>query len=460
MANAMLARGALGPAAARGLLLEGTRALRPQRRVGDRRELAARASEGCGANDPAARSAYVHLPFCRRKCFYCDFPVVALGEGATELRVQEPEIYGRYVSTLLREMEHYGGGGKLRTVFFGGGTPSLIPPRHLERVLGRLDDAFGIDWGNAEISMECDPGTFDLQRLVEYRSLGVNRVSVGVQSFDGRLLELCGRSHGEGDVLRALDDVRAAGFDSWSLDLMFGLPHQTAESWAETLEMAVAADPDHVSCYDLQLEDSTPFARWYTEGEGPLPSEPLAADLFRMASRELQGAGYSHYEISNYAREGHECRHNLAYWRDDPFYAFGVGATSSLHGRRVARPKKLSRYEQWVEGEGRKVGFPPPDWSGAPLREDEDERLLDLIMLSLRLKSGLRVNGLNERFGRAGRDVERRVLAAVEGHAAEGLVSVSEGGHAIRLTDPEGLLLSNSVISDIFVALDDDEDGE
>ncbi|QDZ20905.1 oxygen-independent coproporphyrinogen III oxidase [Chloropicon primus] len=453
----------------RGLLRGSPRAETPGLRRGAPCLLHARGateSEGRGENggrfggkDPGARSAYVHLPFCKRKCFYCDFPVVALGSEATGTEA-EPPIFESYVNLLEREVGRYAsdaargssGGKKLDTVFFGGGTPSLIPPRQLERVLRRLDDTFGIEWEGAEISMECDPGTFDRRRLRDYIDLGVNRISMGVQSFDDRLLELCGRSHTLREVYQAIDDLHAASPASWSIDLMFGLPHQSLRAWEKTLDEAVAAEPSHVSCYDLQVEEATPFARWYEVGMAPLPDEDTSAEFFKMASRRLGSEGYSHYEISNYAREGHECRHNMAYWRNSPFYAFGLGSTSNLHGRRVQRPRKYKDYEAWVEDHDRRYLELEQRGSGGEAEEQVVlDRLLDEVMLSLRLKDGLRVAGLDETFGGCGiADVEARIMDAVTVHIEKKLVLLSEDGKSIRLSDPEGQLVSNSIISDIF----------
>ncbi len=294
-----------------------------------------------------AAAAYVHLPFCNKKCFYCDFPVVALGETTPD-DARDAHFEG-YVGLLLDEIAAQPRARPevpLRSVFFGGGTPSLIPPALLARVVDALDAKFGIA-PDAEVSMEADPGTFDRQKLSAFARLGVNRFSVGVQSFDETLLAACGRSHNLADVYRAIEDMHHVGPASWSLDLMFGLPHQTPEVWESTLAEAIAADPPHVSCYDLQIEAGTPFDRWYEVGRAPLPAEDAGASLFRLASSLLTGAGYYHYEISNYAREGHECRHNYAYWHNRPFYGFGLGATSHIAGHRVQRPKRMAKYRQW-----------------------------------------------------------------------------------------------------------------
>jgi oxygen-independent coproporphyrinogen-3 oxidase len=415
--------------------------------------------------DEDAASAYVHLPFCKKKCFYCDFPVVATGKD-TAPGSEAASRFDRYVDKLIKEMQAYQVKSSekeekesssndnlrrpLKTVFFGGGTPSLIPPAQLERILDSLRDIFGID-ADAEVSMEADPGTFDRQKLRDFSSLGINRISMGVQSFDSKLLEVCGRSHNVVEVYQAIDDMHAVSPPSWSIDLMFGLPHQTLQTWEHTLGEAIKADPHHVSCYDLQIEESTPFARWYEVGAKPLPDEETGADFFKMASERLGAADFLHYEISNYAKAGHECKHNRAYWHNDPFYAFGLGATSYLHQRRIKRPRKMKEYETWVD-QGQPIDKILQQQQEQDVCDTKEDRLLDSIMLSLRLSEGLLMEGLDERFGVLG--VEDKIWKGIKKYKAERLVQVEEGGKRIRLTDPDGFLVSNSIISDIFASLD------
>eukprot|EP00891_Asterochloris_glomerata_P001723 jgi/Astpho2/1723/Aster-x1027 len=232
----------------------------------------------------------------------------------------------------------------LQTIFFGGGTPSLVPPQALQRILAVLEQRFGIA-SDAEISMEADPGTFNVQRLQGYAALGVNRFSMGVQSFQQEMLAACGRSHTLTEVHAAIDDMHAAGIQNWSLDLISGLPNLTEDVWQHSLEQAVAAQPAHISVYDLQVEQGTLFAKWYQPGAQPLPSDDTSAQMYRAASRSLQAAGFEHYELSNYAKPG--MRHNMMYWQHGPFYAFGLGAASFLEGRRFSRPKKMKPYANW-----------------------------------------------------------------------------------------------------------------
>lgn len=399
-----------------------------------------------------------------------------------------------------------------------------MPPPLLGRILDAVRARFGVARG-AEVTIEADPGTFDAALLAEYRRLGFTRLSVGVQSFDDALLRACGRTHSASEARAALRAAAAAGFESWSLDLMSGLPGLTRGGWRATLAAALEAAaggarggggdaaavgrllPPHVSVYDLQLEEGTPFARRYAPGAAPLPPDDAAADMFADAAAILAAAGYEHYEVSSYALPGHRSRHNQVYWRRAPYYAFGVGAASYLEGRRFSRPKALAAYEEWVgafeakaaeggggggsSGGGAGGGGGGGGGEGACLergvpgaelaRETRDERLLDAVMLSLRTADGLDLAALAAEFGRGAADA---LGPALRKHEALGLVALTrrggggggsaeggstesggggsaegssaEGGGEIagaRLTDPRGFLLSNEVISDLFAAL-------
>ncbi|EFJ52010.1 hypothetical protein VOLCADRAFT_42214, partial [Volvox carteri f. nagariensis] len=428
-------------------------------------------------------SAYIHLPFCKRKCFYCDFPVEAVGRDVSAPSAWEVEARMRsYIDTVLREIGSTRriGSGPLTTVFFGGGTPSLVPPPLLALLMESLDARFGVA-ANAEVSLEADPGTFDVERLRQYRQLGVTRLSVGVQAFQQELLEACGRGHDLADVVAAVDAVQAAGMPSWSLDLISGLPGLTAEAWRHSLQRAVAAAPDHVSVYDLQVEEGTPFSRWQRAGRLRLPPDDAAVEMYGEASELLRAAGYEHYEVSNYARRGHRCSHNQVYWRGLPYYAFGLGAASYLAGRRFSRPSRMREYVAWVEslaaGGGGEGSLP-----GGHLPAESQELLLDTLMLRLRTADGLDLVELRNRFGT---QVMGTVLRALAPHERRGTVRALDGKDRacslsaaaleaaavtsaapapavdlsgavgfggcgvprVRLSDPAGFLLSNDIIS-------------
>jgi putative oxygen-independent coproporphyrinogen III oxidase len=432
------------------------------------------------------RAAYVHLPFCKRKCLYCDFPVIAVGGRAPDGRVAAD--IAAYVDLVLREISASARlnppDAPLTSVYFGGGTPSLVPPALLEALVTALDRAFGLAVG-AEVSLEADPGTFSAAGLRSYLALGVTRLSVGVQSFDDALLAACGRAHDAADAWRAVEAVHAAAPRSWSLDLMSGLPGLTEPGWAATLAAALDAGAPHLSVYDLQVEPDTPFGRMYRAGEAPLPPDAAAARMFEEASGTLRAAGYGHYEVSSYARPGHRCAHNEAYWAPAPYYAFGMGAASYLEGRRFSRPRRLAGYARWLaeyeaagaaagaaaaargaadEGDAAAAGGAV---AGAELpAESTEDRLTDAVMLRLRLSDGLDLDGLRAAFppgagfpdGAAAADAIAAALAEREqrGHAVVEWEGEGRARRArlARLVDPAGLLLSNDVISDVFAALE------
>ncbi|MBD2110544.1 coproporphyrinogen III oxidase [Nodosilinea sp. FACHB-141] len=393
-------------------------------------------------------SAYIHIPFCRRRCFYCDFPISVLGNhqrGETSGTVES------YVDQLCEEIaatpklnEH-----PLQTVFFGGGTPSLVSVPQLEQILAQLDQHLGID-PTAEISMEMDPGTFDLEHLQGYLAAGITRISLGVQALDDTTLESCGRYHRVVDVYRAVDWLHQVAMPNWSLDLISGLPHQTLTDWEIGLFKAVALHPHHLSIYDLTVEPQTVFAKRYQPGDQPLPTDEQTAAMYRLAQALLTAQGYEHYEVSNYAQPKHQCQHNLTYWRNQPYYGFGLGATSYTQLQRVSRPRTLATYGDWVtefQAAGGIHSEPPTPTL---------EQLLDRLMLGLRLKEGISGDEVRSLCDPATWNTLR---SALNPHIAQGWVML-EGDtwdtlQRLRLSDPEGFLFSNVVLSDCFRAIDD-----
>lgn len=416
-------------------------------------------------------SAYIHLPFCRKRCHYCDFPIIALGTSSSSSPDDDPRI-SNYTGLLLREIQlTTPSPAPLRTVFFGGGTPSLVPPRLLSSILAALRDRFGIE-PDAEVSIEMDPGTFDAGRMDDVVGLGVNRVSLGVQAFQEELLRSCGRAHGVREVEEALEVVKGCrGLENWSLDLISSLPRQSEGMWEESLRRAADAGPTHVSVYDLQVEQGTKFGNLYTPGEFPLPTEVQSANFYKMASDMLTGAGYDHYEISSYCRPGYECKHNLTYWQNRPFYAFGLGSASYLDGVRFSRPRKLKEYADYVGRLGNGgIG------SSSAVEEAKEDAAADVVMLSLRTARGLDVNSFARSFGKSlvvslceayrpyvesghviAMDGRRRRLRYCEFESRlSDSGEVGRGDNAvafIRLSDPDGFLLSNELISIAFGAI-------
>jgi len=417
------------------------------------------------------RAAYLHIPFCRRRCYYCDFPITVVGDKPPLRQGTDARINGsnsgtiaHYVEILAREIRQTPSlGASLETVFFGGGTPSLLSVDQVERLLTVLDQQFGIA-AAAEISMEIDPDTFGRSQLQGYQSAGVNRFSLGVQAFQPELLQRCGRSHTVADIETAVDWIHQLGITNFSLDLISGLPQQTLAEWQDSLERAIALQPAHLSCYDLTIEPGTPFSRQYQPGLAPLPTDETTAAMYRMASHRLQAAGYEHYEISNYARPGFQCRHNRVYWENRPFYGFGMGATSYVRGvglparsaYRLARPRKTREYYAWVEAQDN-------DFAASSNPPDATDLLLDTLMLGLRLAEGIRLSDLRQQFGDR---ALQQIWAVLYPYYRQGWVNVHptpsrhnsplevdypfpETG-SLCFTDPEGFLFSNVMLVKLF----------
>jgi oxygen-independent coproporphyrinogen-3 oxidase len=377
-------------------------------------------------------SAYVHIPFCRRRCFYCDFPISVVGD---RLRGETSGTISQYVEVLSQEISITPTFGQpLKTIFFGGGTPSLLSIEQLEKILIALERRFGIVPG-AEISMEMDPGTFDLAHIVGYRSLGVNRVSLGVQAFQEELLKVAGRSHSIVDIFTAVELVRKVEIPEFSLDLISGLPHQSLDRWQDSLAKAVGISPTHISIYDLTIEPGTAFGRYYKPGDRPLPTDETTVKMYQMAQQVLTGAGYEHYEISNYAQPGHQCQHNRVYWENRPYYGFGMGAASYIEGKRFTRPRKTKEYYQWVNA-GCVVDceVTPPN-----------EILLETLMLGLRLAEGVSLSKLVDDFGE---DTVEEIQKFLQPYFDKGWVDIKNG--RLRLSDPQGFLFSNVVLAELF----------
>jgi len=335
-----------------------------------------------------AVSLYLHIPFCHTRCHYCDFNTYA---GILPLR--EP-----YVQALLIEIElagtlaqHINGQPRrARTIFFGGGTPSLLSVEQTTRLLNACRNAFAVD-EDAEVTLEANPGTLSQEQLLGLRAAGVNRLSMGAQSFDAELLHILGRIHSPEEIRHALHNARAAGFTSINLDLMFGLPEQTMQHWRETLDQALDLRPEHLSLYSLIIEEGTPFYTWTQEGRIIPGDEDLCADMYEYADERLQAAGYENYEISNWALPGHQCSHNLTYWHNLPYLGMGAGAYSCFGGRRfsnVCAPLeyiRLLRAHQCPEAESETVG--------------RAQEMSETAFLGLRTAIGIHLPTFEQRFG-------------------------------------------------------------
>jgi oxygen-independent coproporphyrinogen-3 oxidase len=403
---------------------------------------------------PPTLSLYLHIPFCKFKCFYCDFNTYAGIEA----------LLPGYVEALAAEVRRWGAavqspdGRKVEvaTVFLGGGTPSMLSAQQLERILGAIHDAFALQPG-AEVTLEANPESVSLEKARAYRALGVNRMSMGAQSMDDAELKMLGRLHDSARLRVAYDELRRAGLDNLNLDFIYGLPGQRQETWSHTLTEALALAPEHLSLYALTVEERTPFHKMVQEGALPEPDPDAAADMYEEAEQRLAIAGYRQYEISNWSRPGREARHNLVYWRNGPFIGCGPGAHSYLRGARFAvmnQPREYVQRIQALESLG-----PPPALSLAGSRleniaslqaiapvatldpyTDRMERA-ETLVLGLRLNEGVHEEDYKARFGQTPTEL---FGPALEESAELGLLERANGGSVLRLTT-RGRLLANEV---------------
>jgi putative oxygen-independent coproporphyrinogen III oxidase len=392
-------------------------------------------------NWKAPGAAYVHIPFCRRRCFYCDFPISVVGD---HLRGETSGSIVQYVDWLCREIRatSHETSQPLDTIFFGGGTPSLLSAAQIDRIIQMLARQFSLA-DPLEVSMEMDPGTFTLQQVQDYRQAGVNRVSLGSQAFQDDLLQSCGRTHTVKEIYEAVDWVRQAGIENLSLDLISGLPNQALAQWETSLGAAIALNPQHISAYDLVVEPDTVFGKRYEPGESPLPTDDLAAQMYRSASERLRAAGYDHYEISNYAKGGYRCAHNQTYWRNDTYYGFGMGATSYIQGQRFSRPRNRADYAEWLETYIQQEGY-----IDCPIVSVSDH-LFETLMLELRRSEGVNLQTLSQQFDLA---LVEQLSNCLKPYQAQGWVVLKEDG-TLHLSDPEGFLFSNRVLVSLWEAL-------
>ncbi len=367
---------------------------------------------------PADIALYIHVPFCRRKCRYCSF-VSCAG--------READIPA-YLTAVKGEIAGSIGGDSVSTVFLGGGTPSLLPADDIDGILELVRPSLR---DGAEVSIEANPATVDAAWLRAVRETGVNRLSLGVQSFNDDELAMLGRLHTADEARETVRQARDAGFDNLNIDLIYGLPGQTLSDWRRTLAEAIACAPEHLSLYALTLEEETPIWRDIERGALPEPDPDTAADHYELAEDVLAAAGYGHYEISNWALAGRECRHNLTYWENRPYIGVGVAAHSCREGRRYANTASLDEYLAGAAGE--------------PLPPELDEEIgpelamAETVILGLRLCQGIAVAGIEGRFGI---DPLARYQGQIEEMTGLGLLEQSAG--RLRLTG-RGRLLSNEV---------------
>ena len=365
---------------------------------------------------------YIHIPFCVKKCAYCDF---LSGPSDEKSRERYVELLCEEIQVCRGKVEEY----QVSTVFFGGGTPSVLQGEQIKRIMETLRKVFVFET-DAEISMEMNPGTVTSEKLVAYREAGINRLSIGLQSVQDEELKLLGRIHTYDEFLHSYELARKAGFENINIDLISAIPGQTVSSWAETLKTIVELEPEHISAYSLIIEEGTPFFEKYGEGFGQemLPSEDEEREMYRQTKQILHEAGYERYEISNYAKEGRECRHNIGYWERAPYLGFGIGAASLFEETRSANPSNIEEYRTSFEKkfQAEKLSV--------------EEQIEEFMFLGLRMMKGISKQKFAEAFGKEieeiyGKQIERLKKAEL----------LEENDDRIYLTE-KGIDISNSVL--------------
>jgi oxygen-independent coproporphyrinogen-3 oxidase len=397
-------------------------------------------------------SLYLHIPFCTHRCAYCDFNTYANQEA----------LIPAYVEALCKEIEFVGENAgrvvprfagrietKAHTIFFGGGTPSLLSPLQFDSIFKSIRSAFTLT-DDAEITIEANPGTVTYDSFCQLREIGVNRISYGVQSANMEELHMLERTHSFFDVIEAVASARKANFENINLDLIYGLPEQTMDTWQTTVKRILDLDPEHISAYALTLEHGTPFGRWSSKGLMPLPDPDLAADMYEWLSETLEANGYANYEISNWAKPNHECRHNLQYWRGLPYLAFGAGAHGYANGYRYSNILRIKTYiERLTNTHSINYQFPLSPATINQHKQSPEDDMSEYMMTGLRLtKEGVSDKEFQRRFGTSMQDVfgkeidELLKLELIESPSPFGRGMPEGQGEGLRLTK-HGRLLGN-----------------
>ena len=375
---------------------------------------------------------YIHIPFCISKCAYCDF---------NSAPPSSDEVVTNYISALIAHMESYKAAVSSYvpdSVFIGGGTPTSIPPAELYRLIHAVKKNFNLT-RRAEFTIEANPATVSYAALVKLHRMGVNRLSMGLQSANNHELKALSRRHNRRDFIQSYRMAREAKFDNINIDLMFGIPYQTMDSLSRSIEFAASLSPDHISLYDLKIEPGTAFYKNYDQISPYLPGDDAEADMYLSSINQLRYYGYLQYEISNFARPGHMCVHNLKYWNCDEYLGFGVSAHSYFNGSRFSFTGDIDRYMQGVTVKESKIRI-----TDECEKVEERERMGEYIMLRFRLVAGVDSRDFMYRFGRS--------FESVYGKKCEKFIKngyMTSRGGVYSLT-PSGMFISNYILSDIL----------
>ncbi|WP_246940509.1 radical SAM family heme chaperone HemW [Bacillus pinisoli] len=376
------------------------------------------------------KAAYIHIPFCHQICHYCDFNKVFLKGQPVEEYLDHLELEMKYTLQQVPTNE-------VKTIFIGGGTPTALNEAQLERLLKIIKEQLP-SWSNdLEFTIEANPQDLTKEKLTVLKEGGINRLSIGVQSFNNELLKKIGRTHQQNDVFEGIKRAREVGFENISIDLIYSLPNQTIDDFRETLTQAFSLGIEHFSAYSLIIEPKTVFYNLMKKGKLPLPSQESEAKMFELLMDEMQLHGYHQYEISNFAKEGYESKHNITYWNNEEYYGFGAGAHSYVNGKRVANAGPLKKYMTLVAGQG------------SPHVEEHivsnQEKMEEELFLGLRKSMGVSISYFNEKYGISLKDIFKE---AINENIERNLLMIEDD--YLRLTR-EGKLLGNEVFQSFLV---------
>ena len=365
---------------------------------------------------------YIHIPFCVKKCAYCDF---LSGPASSETRERYVELLCEEIRLAKEKANAY----EVSTIFFGGGTPSILTGEQLKRIMKTVRETFMIGQG-AEITLEMNPGTVTEEKLLAYKDAGINRLSIGLQSVHNEELHMLGRIHSYEEFLETYRLARKTGFKNINVDLISAIPGQTVASWEATLRTVLALDPEHISAYSLIIEEGTPFYEKYgeeKEGESALPTEEEERQIYWQTRKLMEEAGYHRYEISNYAKEGYECRHNIGYWERVPYLGFGIGSASLFEEKRWSNPDRTEKWEEEFVAK-------------SVVQElSKEEQMEEFMFLGLRMMKGIS----KEKFAKQFKEPIEHIYGVQIGKLKE-MGLLEESADRIRLSE-KGIDVSNSV---------------
>ena len=374
-------------------------------------------------------SIYIHIPFCYSKCYYCDF-------NSTTAKLD----VGKYIKYLKKEIDLYSetlNKYKLKTIFFGGGTPSFIDEKYIEEILEHIYKK--VDTSElVEITIESNPKTLSRKKLDTYKRAGINRISLGVQTLDDELLKVIGRSHTSEDFYQTYKIVKESGFENISVDIMFNLPGQKISDLISTLEKVADLDVDHISLYSLGIEEGTPFYEMESRGELELSSEEIEREMYHLSINYLKDKGYHQYEISNFAKVGQECLHNLTYWKLKPYIGLGLSAHSNIDSRRYGNVDNFNKYFELIESCKLPIDIDTEEFI------DKETEIAEYIMLVLRLNKGIDKIEFKNRYGM---DVQDAFKGKLEKFKDDGLIY--EDKISLRLTE-KGLDICNLIFVEVL----------